>query len=337
MDIARFQQEKLGSRPPRGIILVRKGATAQEIMTAFYLANEQNDNAGLSRFAKLVCLAPRGGRGELDVDILDLASLPDGFNEETSTTLGMYTIALAFGVDARELWPATVSGATKADAMIQHLKARGKGQGQILASIERQINWKFLPPSLHFEFDFQDDEQDALHADISDKRSQRNERDLASGHVSPRVIRERMLHDGDITRPQFEQMELDDGRLDDGTDVLALFFSNDPDIKTLLDIGVTNPFDTSGDAGDTVKRIDAALAKATNILVDGGWSTKKQKARQAIAALKALRNKWEPEPPEPLPPPKPGPRRTQTVADAQRIRNEDDYRGESEMEVIDRL
>lgn len=355
MDIAQYKQEKIGSRPPRAIVLVKKGASAEEVLRAFYMANEQMDNAGLSRFAKLVCLAPTGGRGELDMELIDLASLPDGFEEETSVNLGMYAIALAFGVDARELWPSTTSGATKGDAMIQHLKARGKGTGQILALIERQINWKYLPPSLDFHFDFQDDEQDALRADISDKRSQRNERDLAVGSITVRVDRERMLEDGDITRPQFEQMELDDGRLEDGTNVLALFFSADREMKELLNIGLDNPFSYNGEVDGVLRRIDSAIGEAHKWLVEQGWSTKKQKARQAIAALEQLKRNWEERIEErgednlgerqgrnrPSGSQdgrnQPGPKPTQTAADAERRRNEDDYRGESEMEVIERI
>lgn len=247
-------------------------------------------------------------------------------------------ISLAFGVDARELWPATVSGATKGDAMIQHLKARGKGTGQVLSMIEQQVNWKYLPPSLNFRFDFQDDEQDALRADISDKRSQRNERDLATGSMTVRVDRERMLEDGDITRPQFEQMELDDGRLDDGTSVLSLFFSDDEDFKQLLSVGIENPF--SMDGIDTGK-IDTAIAEAHKWLIAQGWSTKKEKARKAIAALQYLKNEYESalEDEMAMQPlvEKPGRKPAQSAADAERRRNYEDYRGGSEMDVIERL
>ena len=63
--------------------------------------------------------------------------LPDGFDEQTSILYGMAAIALAFGVDARELFPAMSAGATRADALLQHLKQRGKGPGQILQMTEQ--------------------------------------------------------------------------------------------------------------------------------------------------------------------------------------------------------
>ena len=49
------------------------------------------------------------------------------------------------------------------------------------------------------------------------------------------------MADGDITQDQFIEMELDDGRLEDGTSVLTLFVNDD--YAELLDIGVDNPLD----------------------------------------------------------------------------------------------
>lgn len=355
MDISRYKQEKLGSRPARMMLIGRRGISAGEILHAFATTEEMDTSRGLSRYRRMVAIAPEKGRGEIDLELIDLASVPDGFNEQESTTLGMFTIALAFGIDAREIWPATVVGASKADAMLQHLKARGKGPGQIMQEIERQINQKFLPDQLTFKFDFQDDEQDAMQAEIRDVRSQRHDRDLESGAVSVRVTREIMLSDGDLTPTQFEQMELSDGRLPSGDSVLTLFFSSDPDIKSLLssiDLDTalvfgnndieslherlnieTQPQDGTGLRPTVLKSIDAAILKAHQAIAQESWSTKKQKARQALAALEYLREKWEPETINANPPATGGlggrPREN-TQADTERVRNEDDYRGESE-------
>ena len=346
IDITRFKQEKMGSRPPRILLVGRKGISAQEILKAFAATELADDSRGLSTYRRMVAIAPPKGRGEIDIDMIDLASVPDGFNEEQATTLGMFAIALAFGVDARELWPATVSGATKADAMIQHLKARGRGPGQIMQIVERQINQKFLPPSLEFHFDLQDDEQDMLQAEVRDKRSIRHERDLKSGSSSIRVTREIMLDDGDISEAQFEQMELDDGRLKDGSSVLSLFFATDPDIQSLLSLSVDNPLDFSDNVRErlegVVAEISKAEVKALEALATAGWSNKKSKARQALAALSELRKRWEsggglgnPDVRDSGDVEEGGERDTaRTEADVERVRNESDYRGDGEAEVV---
>ncbi len=100
-------------------------------------------------------------QGEIQMDILDLASIPDGFDLKTETENYVYSLALAFGVDAREFWPATQSGATKGDAAIQNMKARGKGLADLITTIEDAINNRIIPEGVSFLFDFIDDEHDA--------------------------------------------------------------------------------------------------------------------------------------------------------------------------------
>jgi len=106
---------------------------------------------------------------QVSLDILALKGLPDGFDWETDATLYIYSMALAFGVDAREFWPASSSGATKADASIQHMKAQGKGIADIISTLEgawRQV----LPDDVLFQYDFTDDEQDMQTAQIEQTR-----------------------------------------------------------------------------------------------------------------------------------------------------------------------
>ena len=243
-----------------------------------------------------------------------------------------------FPVDAREIWPATASGATKADAMLSHLKARGKGPGQIMQTIERQMNQKFLPDTLTFQFDFQDDEQDAMQAEIRDVRSQRHERNVGGGIITVRTAREQMLSDGDLTPPQFESMELEDGRLPSGDSVLSLFFSTDKDIQALLKLNMTNPLKIDEERIESaITQIDAAILKVQEAIAIEGWSTQKQKARQALAALEHLKAKWEESvelEEEEEPAPVPGRPREQSSADTERRRNEDDFRGDAEITAV---
>lgn len=284
-DIARYKQEKLGSRPPRVMIIGKKGITANDIFSAFYAAEEMMDSQNLGRYSKNVVIAPKRGFSEIDLEILDLASFPDGFDEQQSTTLGMFTIALALGVDARELWPATVSGATKADAMVQHLKARGKGIGETLQTFARQINQKFLPRTLWFEFDQQDDEQDMVQAEVRDMRSIRHERDLDSGTVDIRTAREQMLDKGDLTPAQFERMELEEGRLPDGASILTLFYSEDEEIQQYFNVGDPK---TMMDR-DIESTLNTDIHNALEAIAHLPRDSQRSKARQALAALEFVK------------------------------------------------
>lgn len=298
IDIGIYKQEKLGSRPARQILL-GKGISTQQIIDSMRVAAEQMDNEGFRTFAKTVALGdPK--RTDVDLVLIDLASAPDGFDEQTAITLGMYTLALAFGVDARELWPATASGATKADAMLQHLKARAKGFGQLISAIEYAFNTKVLPPHLRFEFDYQDDEQDQQTAEIREKRSTTHERNLRAQAVSVRTVRERMLDDGDLTDAQFEALELEDGRLEDGTDVTILFY--DPAFRDLLTLPVEDPLAAEENDPQTVlaaiqaqvREVLAHLAKlSANSRAGLSVAREQHRARQALAALRALERLYQ--------------------------------------------
>jgi hypothetical protein len=251
---------------------------------------------GLSRYSKFVVMGDQM-MPDAALEMIDLASLPDGFDYEKDTTLGMFAIALTGAVPPRWLWPATTSGATKADAMYQHVAGLTGGPGATLQMIATALGGsergrqhtagKFLPPTLKMIFDFQDDEQDRASAEIREVRSQARASDINAAVISVRVARQQMVSDGELSEAQFAELELDDGRLPDGDDVLSLFQSPDPQIMALL---VPDP-----DAA-TVEEIDAKIQDNWATLQTAPNARLKDKVRQAIAALEALRGKLVVEP-----------------------------------------
>lgn len=293
IDILIYKQEKLGSRPMRELIITQGGLAPEDLAGAFQLAARSMDNQGLSRYAKIV-LAGLAALPDAAVQRIPLSELPDGFDEETSITLGMAAIALALGVDARELFPAMSAGATRADALLAHIKQRGKGPGQIIQTTELLFDAKFLPPHLAFQFDFQDDEQDRQQAEIRNIRAEGTERNINTGALNTRVSREQMLENGDITKTQFEYMELEDGRLSDGTSVLTLFYKTDPAYKRHLNMGIPDPLDIFAQDPvamsqviiEKMQEVSRFIANATNLI-------EKHTAVQCLFALAALQKVYQ--------------------------------------------
>ena len=298
IDDLTYKQEKIGSRPKRGIIVTKGGLDPDDMRSAFEQADIMMDSQGLSKFSKFVTVGANY-LPDAALDILDLASLPDGFDYETDVTLAMYTIALTGAVPPRWLWPATVSGATKADAMYQHVAGLTGGPGATLKMLAGMLGGpvrgagtlpgltRFLPASLRMVFDFQDDEQDRTAAEIAEVRSQARERDISAGAISVRVAREIMVEDGELSEEQFEELELEEGRLEDGSDVLALFQSDDPAIMALL------PVDP--DAA-TDEEIQERMQENWAIALNSANANQKRKARQANAALQKLLDERKAEP-----------------------------------------
>jgi hypothetical protein len=220
--------------------------------------------------------------------------------------MGMAAIALAFGVDARELWPMTSTGATRADAMIQHLKAQTKGIGHLLAIAEQAIFAKVLPATLTASFDYTDDAADRQAAEIKTVRSERHQVDLKqTGSVDDRTVREQMLYDDDLTQAQFEALELADGRLDDGTPVLQVFY--DPDYTEILNLGLPDPLDLS--AVDKAEITPLIEEKRKELIMALGMVRNFRNRSQVMTALAALDalveyyDKGTAPPPPPPPPP----------------------------------
>lgn len=119
--ILQFRYEKTTGQRRRAIGY-GTGMTSATLRRMVQQAELEDESSGFVNFGGIpFFMTPKG---EVKLDLLDIASIPDGFDLKTETEIYVYSLALAFGVDAREFWPATQSGATKGDAAIQNMKAR---------------------------------------------------------------------------------------------------------------------------------------------------------------------------------------------------------------------
>jgi len=166
-----FLDEKVGGRFNRAIGSV-SGVTPKQLKEALVQNDSVADAKGFVVYKDIPFLvSPNMEKGsEIKIMLQDLASIPDGFVFRDDADLYAYILAFAFGVDAREFWPATTSGATKADATVQNMKARGRGIGNDIALIENMLRVA-LPDTVSFEFDFTDDDQDKATAEIHKTQS----------------------------------------------------------------------------------------------------------------------------------------------------------------------
>jgi hypothetical protein len=231
-DTLTYREEKVSGRFTRGIGLVT-GISKQQLQEALQANANDAESAGFVVYKGIPILAAPGYQGKSDADILikDLASIPDGFEFESDLTLYAYVLAFAFGVDAREFWPATASGATKADATVQNQKARGRGIGALIRTWEWVLR-QCLPETVEFTFDFTDDEQDLMKHQVQGARINNIARlqqmgalsgmevraiSIAEGMVDPKVleavasppVEEGAPDEGEVTTPEKEPTDED--------------------------------------------------------------------------------------------------------------------------------
>lgn len=301
VDQSLFYQEKLGSRPLRAVMFT-PGIPTDVVEATLQMADEVMDNQALKRFSKIPILG--GNDTNARFELIPFSTLPDGFDEETSTRLAMFAMALGFGVPIRWIWPAATSGATKADAQYQHIAGLGGGLGRLLKVLtfilggdprgSRHTVGKLLPPHLKLVFDFQDDEQDRMKAENQKMRTETIATGLETGVITLRVAREKALEAGDITEAQFNQMELTDGRLPTGEDVLTMFYSGDKVIRELLDLGVEDPLDVNrNDALSIITAVEDKQGEIRKAMAGAGSPRQKETLKQALAALGKLREAYE--------------------------------------------
>lgn len=173
MDVIRYKRERLSDLMPAGLLLINNMSKTQ-----WTDINEQYDarqhNQGNRVWRDVMVALGVDPAYQIQAEFLEFSQLPDGYDDKTATEMAVYTFALAFREDPREFWPVS-SGplGTATEAELQARSARIKGEGIICTAIERQLNRpEALPQDVTFHFDYQDDEQDKLAAEINNIKSQ---------------------------------------------------------------------------------------------------------------------------------------------------------------------
>jgi len=219
LKINKYKNEKLDDLPEAGLLIFNNVLPKKwEDSKADY--NRETRRLGQEHWRNVMTMFNLDPAKPASADFISFANLPDAFNELESTNIYINILALAFGVDTREFWP--LSGGslgTASESEIMHQKARGKGVGEIISMIERILNWKILPDSATFAFDFKDDQEDLLAADIDEKRTDtimKMWQDDGLGPVNRFEIRQMLADNVSYFKDDF--LEIDATEEEDATD-----------------------------------------------------------------------------------------------------------------------
>ncbi|MBD3387442.1 MAG: hypothetical protein GF414_00700 [Candidatus Altiarchaeales archaeon] len=173
MDVVKYKRERLSDLPPAGLLLLNNmGEREWDDLTANY--NAEQYNRGNEVWRRVMVAFGIDPAYPLQAELVPFSELPEHFDDKAFIEMTVYSFALGFREDPRDFWPVS-SGplGTATEAEIQARSARLKGEGIICAAIERQLNRaEGMPEGVVFHFDFQDDQQDMLEAELHDMRSQ---------------------------------------------------------------------------------------------------------------------------------------------------------------------
>lgn len=217
--LARYKNEKLSDMPEAGLLILNN-ILPQKFDDAKAMSERGRRKLGQEIWSNIMTLFSIDPAQPAEAKFLSFANLPDGFKEAESVDLYVNVVALVFGVDRSEFFPAATgnfgSGQT---GYLASEKARGKGKGDYIAAIERAINWKVLPESVNFRIDNRDDEQDKLKAEINGKKTETImsmwKPDQVANGIQPPISAielRQMLADNvpDYFKPEFLEVDLTD-------------------------------------------------------------------------------------------------------------------------------
>lgn len=172
MDIVRYERERLSDLPPAGLFLLNNLSKSQweDLQVEYDTRQQQRGNQVWRQVMVAFGLDPSL---PMSAELFSFSTLPEHYDKRTTYEIAVYSFALAFRMDPREIWPVSAGPlGTATEANIQHIKARAKGAGLLLTEIERHLNDGLsLPPSLTFQFDAQDAEEDEQSARIAQMKA----------------------------------------------------------------------------------------------------------------------------------------------------------------------
>jgi hypothetical protein len=165
--LAKYKNEKLSDLPQAGLLLFNN-LLPSKWSDAEAEYQHGNRRVGHELWKNIMTLFGYDPNNPITAEFISFAGLPDAFDESSTTEIYVNILALAFGVDVREFWPMSAGPlGTATETLVQHQKAKGKGVGDVISTVERAINWKVLPSTVSFRFDFRDDEEDEQSANIN--------------------------------------------------------------------------------------------------------------------------------------------------------------------------
>ena len=204
-DVAIYKHEKVSGQNTRAISFV-SGVSRAELEEALELTAAHNENKGFVRYSQPVVIPGVDPTNPVSVATIDIASLPDGYDEETTYKWYLAQLALAFGVDYQEFAPLP-GGALGSghQAEILHLKTRGKGPAMIMALLEHVINFSgIIPANVRFTFKQADVRAESEKAEARFLRGKDRALRLNAGELDAEAAMQLAVQDGDLPEYMLE-------------------------------------------------------------------------------------------------------------------------------------
>lgn len=197
-DIGLFKRQKLAGKRIPAILFVQ-GMRRNAVQQAITKAKEEQMSRGESHYSSPVVVAsPDPSRMGLDAKLVELAGLPDGYDEDTTLKWYIAALAMGFGTDYTEFAPLPGGGlGTATQSTEMAARSRGKGPGIVLQQFEFAMNWNVLPESLMFQFASTDPLAEQERVNLRWQRARERQLRVQSQELTPMQALELAVEEGD--------------------------------------------------------------------------------------------------------------------------------------------
>lgn len=207
-DISTYKKEKVSGRFTRALHLVggiQKRAIDDALRDQNLAATAQN----LTRYIQPVVVAALDPNARVSHETLELASLPDHFDEEVTMRWYINQLALAFGGDYQDFSPLPGGNlGTAQQSATLHMKSRGKGPKLFMTMLEHKFNSHgVMPNTVTFFYGDQDIQEDMQKAQLQTERARGRAERIRSGEITPAVARQLAVDVGDLDQKYAEALE----------------------------------------------------------------------------------------------------------------------------------
>lgn len=206
-DISTYKREKVSGGNTRAIYFVT-GVTQDVIEDAKAWSREQNMNLGLYRYSDPIVIPGLDPTNPVKVDKIDIASLPDNFDEETTFKWYLVQLSNIFGMDYQEFAPLPGGNlGSSQQSVILHQKTQGKGPALIMSKTEHMLNHNgILPSTVKFRFKEHDLRAEIDKANAAFTRSKDRSIQLTSGVIDPQGALDLAVEMDDIPKHIADQI-----------------------------------------------------------------------------------------------------------------------------------
>lgn len=204
--ITRYKDEKVSGRYLRALHIM-SGVSEATVQDAIARAQLTADNQGTTHYIQPAIVGGVDPNTPIKHEQVDLASLPDGWDEESSYRIYIMVLAMAWLTDYQEFAPLPGGNlGTSAQSEVLHMKSKGKGPGLFQKLITRMMNGGALPANVRFEYDEPDLQTRELEDKNAQTRAETRKTRIESGEIDVEAARQLAFEEGDLPEAVFDEL-----------------------------------------------------------------------------------------------------------------------------------